>query len=128
MSALVVDFPYRQASAHQRVPSPAQRSAEVIRFPGPTDSLTNADIDALVAATSGLKGRWRCETERDSNWGLSAIIVPSESRRTDYAAFLVCRIDSKLHLVDARLSAHWRTLGVFDHANDLALALQVAIG
>jgi hypothetical protein len=128
MSALVVDFPYRQASAHQGMPAPAPRSADVIRFPSATDSLSRADIDVLAAVTAGLKGRWRCETERDGNWGLSAIIVPTDAQGIDYAAFLVCRIDSKLHLVDARLSAHWRTLGVFEHAGDLALALRGAMG
>ena len=128
MSAVVFAFPYREASAHQRMPPPPPRSAEVIRFPPAADSLTRADVDVLVAAMSDLSDEWRCETERDSNWGLSAIIVPSEPRDDEYSAFLVCRIDGQLHLVDARLSAHWRTLGVFEHAGDLALALKAAIG
>ncbi len=66
---------------------------------------------------------WRCETERDGNWGLSAIVVPGKPEGHDYAAFLVCRSNSKLLLIDARLSARWRRLGVFDNAEALALAL-----
>jgi hypothetical protein len=60
----------------------------------------------------------------DGNWGLSAILVPSKPEGQDYAAFLVCRSNSKLLLIDARLSARWRRLGVFDDAEALALLWQ----
>jgi hypothetical protein len=98
-------------------------SAQVIRFPSASDSLTKLDLEALAALTSAAHGEWRCETERDGNWGLSAILVPSKPEGQDYAAFLVCRSNSKLLLIDARLSARWRRLGVFDDAEALALAL-----
>jgi len=128
MSARVVAFPCRQVSAHPAMPPPAPASGQVIRFPALSDSLTRPDIEALAAVTSGSKGAWHCETERDGNWGLSALVVPAgRPSGHDYAAFLVCRIDGRLHLVDARLSAHWRTLGVFDQIGDLAGALQQAI-
>ena len=122
MSALVVAFPCHRASAHQDVP-PDPPSAQVIRFPSASDSLTKHDLEALAALMSAANGEWRCETERDGNWGLSAIIVPGKPEGHDYAAFLVCRSNSKLLLIDARLSARWRRLGVFDDAEALALAL-----
>jgi hypothetical protein len=122
MSALVVAFPCQRASAHQPVP-PDPMSAQVIRFPSASDSLTTRDLDALAALTSAANGEWRCETERDGNWGLSAIIIPGKPDGHDYAAFLVCRSNSKLLLIDARLSARWRRLGVFDDTESLALAL-----
>ena len=98
-------------------------SAQVIRFPSASDSLTKHDLEALAALMSAANGEWRCETERDGNWGLSAIIVPGKPEGHDYAAFLVCRSNSKLLLIDARLSARWRRLGVFDDTEALALAL-----
>jgi hypothetical protein len=122
MSALVVAFPCLPASPHQHV-APAPASAQVIRFPSSSDSLTKQDLDALAALMTAANGAWRCETERDGSWGLSAIIVPGKPEGQDYAAFLVCRSNSKLLLIDARLSARWRTLGVFDDTEALALAL-----
>ena len=65
MSALVVEFPCRAAGPHRRPPPPAAHAAQVIRFPTLSDSLTRLDVDALVAATSGLNGAWHCETARD---------------------------------------------------------------
>lgn len=122
MSALVVAFPCHLASAHQEGP-PDPPSAQVIRFPSASDSLTKHDLEALAALMSAANGTWRCETERDGNWGLSAIVVPGKPEGHDYVAFLVCRSNSKLLLIDARLSARWRRLGVFDNAEALALAL-----
>jgi hypothetical protein len=127
MSALVVAFPCHRESAHQDVP-PDPPSAQVIRFPSASDSLTKLDLEALAALTSAARCEWRCETERDGNWGLSAILVPSKPEGHDYAAFLVCRSNSKLLLIDARLSAGWRRLGVFDDTQALALALAEIIG
>ena len=76
-----------------------------------------------AALMSTADGEWLCEAERDGGWGLSAIIVPSKPERHDYAAFLVSRCDDKLLLIDARLSAHWRRLGVFNDTEVLVLAL-----
>jgi hypothetical protein len=126
MSALVVAFPCHLASAHHAVPPDqlsARPSAQVIRFPSASDSLTQHDLEALAALMSAAAGEWLCETERDGNWGLSAIIVPARRGGHDYAAFLVCRSNSKLLLIDARISARWRRLGVFDDTEALALAL-----
>jgi hypothetical protein len=122
MSALVVAFPCQPTTAHQPVP-PDPASAQVIRFPSSSDSLTKNDLDALAAVMSAANGAWRCETERDGSWGLSAIIVPRKPEGQDYAAFLVCRSNSKLLLIDARLSARWQRLGVFDDTESLGLAL-----
>jgi hypothetical protein len=122
MSALVVAFPCHRESAHRDVP-PDPSSAQVIRFPSASDSLTKRDLEVLAALMAPANGEWLCETERDGNWGLSAIIVPGKPEGHDYAAFLICRSNSKLLLIDARLSAHWRRLGVFDDTEALALAL-----
>ena len=100
MSAIVVAFPSQRANAHHSVP-PDPASAQVIRFPSASDSLTKQDLDALAALTSAANGGWRCETGRDGDWGLSATIVPGRPDGHDYAAFLVCRSDSKLLLIDA---------------------------
>jgi hypothetical protein len=122
MSALVVAFPCHPPSAHHHEP-PDPPSAQVIRFPSSSDSLTKHDLEALAGLMSAAGGEWLCETERDGNWGLSAFIVPARPEGHNYAAFLVCRSNSKLLLIDARLSARWRRLGVFDDSESLALAL-----
>jgi hypothetical protein len=122
MSALVVAFPCSRAAARHHVP-PDPASAQVIRFPSTSNSLTKHDLEALAALMSTADGEWLCEAERDGGWGLSAIIVPSKPERHDYAAFLVSRCDDKLLLIDARLSAHWRRLGVFNDTEVLVLAL-----
>jgi hypothetical protein len=122
MSAHVVAFPCQRDSAHRDVP-PDPGSAQVIRFPSASDSLTKRDLEVLAALVAAANGEWLCETERDGSWGLSAIIVPGNPKGPDYAAFLICRSNSKLLLIDARLSARWRRLGVFDDTEGLALAL-----
>jgi hypothetical protein len=122
MSALVVAFPCHRESALREVP-PVPPAAQVIRLPSASDSLTKRDLEVLAALMATANGEWLCETERDGNWGLSAIIVPAKPQGHDYAAFLICRSNNKLLLIDARLSAHWRRLGVFDDTEALALAV-----
>jgi hypothetical protein len=122
MRATVVEFPHRQASAHYLAsPSKAARP-QVIRFPDPRDSLTTHDLDVLTELTSSAQTRWCLETMRDGDWNLSAFIA-SRWGTGNYAAFLVCRSGDTLRLIDARLSAYWQTLGVFQDVDNLARAL-----
>jgi hypothetical protein len=76
----------------------------VIRFPNPSDSLTRDDLDALAGLTATASGKWLCETTRDDNWDLSAILVSGRTDSHEYAAYLIRRCDGKLVLIDARLA------------------------
>jgi hypothetical protein len=123
MPATVVEFPYRRASVHHRLPPPDPPCTKVIRFPGVSARLTERDLDALVALAASARSEWRCETERDGNGNLSAIIVSGKPEGDDWAAFLICRGGRKLLLINAQRAADWRMLGGFDDMADLALAL-----
>ncbi len=114
MPATVVAFRYRLPDEHHRALSPDPPRARVIRLPDPSDSVTRHDLEVLAALISVAPGEWLLETQRDDNWDLSAVLTRRAPAGHDYAAFLVCRHGGRLRLVDARLSARWRSLGVFD--------------
>jgi hypothetical protein len=129
MPATVVAFRYRLPEKRRRVPSPspAPPRCRVIRLPDPSDSVTAHDLGLLAALIASPSGEWLLETQRDGNWDLSAVLARRVSAGQDYAAFLVSRRGGRLRLVDARLSARWRTLGVFDDIAELAHALRPLI-
>ena len=127
-STAVVQFPHTRSGAHHRDPPTKPASFRVIRFPNPSDSLTRDDLDALAGLTATASGKWLCETTRDDNWDLSAILVSGRTDSHEYAAYLIRRCDGKLVLIDARLAAHWRTLGIFNDTTSLVLALGPMIG
>jgi hypothetical protein len=124
----VVQFPHSRIGAHHRDPPAKRASSPVVRFPNPLDSLTRDDLDALAGLTASASGKWLCETTRDDNWDLSAILVSGRTDSHEYAAFLIRRCDGKLVLIDARLAAHWRTLGIFDDTASLVNAVGRMIG
>jgi hypothetical protein len=127
-STAVVQFPHSRIGAHHRDPPAKRASSRVVRFPNPLDSLTRDDLDALAGLTASASGKWVCETTRDDNWDLSAILVSGRTDSHEYAAFLIRRCDGKLVLIDARLAAHWRTLGIFDDTASLVNAVGRMIG
>ena len=127
-STAVVQFPHSRIGAHHRDPPAKRVSSRVVRFPNPVDSLTRDDLDALAGLTASASGKWLCETTRDDNWDLSAILVSGRTDSHEYAAFLIRRCDGKLVLIDARLAAHWRTLGIFDDTASLVNAVGRMIG
>lgn len=119
--AAILEFPYSAASHPQRPPVPI--SATVIPFPVASESLTKREL-ALLLPLIGTAGHdWVCEPERDGNSNLSVLIANGDPESGSYAAYLVCRRESRLHLIDARLAARWGTLGVFSHMEDLVLAV-----
>ena len=119
--AAILEFPYSVAGHPQRLPVPS--SATVIPFPTASESLSKREL-ALLLPLIGTAGQdWVCEPERDGNSNLSALIASGDPDSGSYAAYLVCRKESRLHLIDARLAARWGTLGVFTHMEDLVLAL-----
>ena len=128
MPATVIAFRHRAPEAHDRAPSLDSPRARVIRLPDPSDSVTRHDLDALAALISATSGEWLLETQRDGNWDLSAVLARRAHASHDYAAFLVTRRGGRLRLIDARLAARWRTLGVFDDIAALACALRPEIG
>jgi hypothetical protein len=127
-STAVVQFPHSRIGAHHRDPPAKRASSRVVRFPNPLDSLTRDDLDALAGLTASASGKWLCETTRDDNWDLSAILVSGRTDSHEYAAFPIRRCDGKLVLIDARLAAHWRTLGIFDDTASLVNAVGRMIG
>ena len=127
-STAVVQFPHSRIGAHHRDPPAKRASSRAVRFPNPLDSLTRDDLDALAGLTASASGKWLCETTRDDNWDLSAILVSGRTDSHEYAAFLIRRCDGKLVLIDARLAAHWRTLGIFDDTASLVNAVGRMIG
>ena len=128
MPATVIAFRHRLLEAHDRAPSLDSPRARVIRLPDPSDSVTRHDLDALAALISATRGGWLLETQRDGNWDLSAVLARRACAGHDYAAFLVTRHGGRLRLIDARLAARWRTLGVFDDIAALACAVRPKIG
>jgi hypothetical protein len=128
MPGTVVAFRYRLAEGQRRAPSPAPPRCRVIRMPDPSDSVTAHDLDLLAALIDTSCGEWLLETQRDGNWDLSAVLARRARAGHDYTAFLVTRHGGTLRLIDARLTARWRTLGVFDDIAALACALRPRIG
>jgi hypothetical protein len=128
MPATVVAFRSRLPDEHHRAPSPDPPRARVIRLPDPSDSVTKHDLEVLAALIAAAPGEWLLETQRDGSWDLSAVMARRAPAGHDYVAFLVCRHGGKLRLVDARLAARWRTLGVFDDIAALARVLGRLIG
>jgi hypothetical protein len=123
MSATVLEFPRRRASAHHRMPAPDPACAQVIRLTDLPARVTERDLDAIAALASSANGEWRCEPERDCNGRLSAIIVSGKTEGDACASFLICRGGRKLLLIEAQRSDQWRMLGAFDDVADLALTL-----
>lgn len=125
----LVAFPCRPRRAPPDAPQRSRASAQVIPFPRPSaESLTQRDVSALLGLMSGFGGEWLCEAQRDSKGALSALIVPRDAPPEDNTAYLVRRDGPRLVLSDPRLSPSWGTLGLYEHADELAAALGRRIG
>jgi hypothetical protein len=120
MSSTLLEFPYRLASAHHRVP-PDGAVARIIPFPRAPDCLTDRCLDAIRDLSCRAFGEWRCEAERDRHGGISVVIV---SGGADGATYLICRSDRKLLLIEAQRSADWCIRGTFEDDADLLPALE----
>lgn len=125
----VVAFPCRPPGIPPDTSQRCSASAQIIPFPRQSpDSLTNPDLHVLWGLMSHLGDRWVCETHRDSNGDLCALIAPRNPPPDAYTAYLVRRSSWRLVLSDARLSARWGTLGVFEQASEVVAALGRRIG
>jgi hypothetical protein len=119
--AAILQFPFATTIQADRDPPPVV--AQIIPFPTPSDSLSKHDVEVLLGLLESEGKEWVFERERDGNSNLSAVIAHGNPKSRAYAAFLVCRRDGKLRLIDARLAARWGTLGEFHDVENLASAL-----
>lgn len=123
----VIPFPVRLA-AQRPVRWYDGASAEIIAFPPRPAGLTRRDVAALAMQLHEVGDEWLLETGRDGKGALWAMVAPRDPSEHEYRTFLIGRRVRRLFLVDARLTAQWKMLGVFARSDAMADALRAVIG
>ena len=111
-----------------RVPPSAAPHCQLTRPPSPLGGLTAHDTLTLRKVVFALKGDCRCRVTRDGRGALWAAISAQREDLAERSAFLICRVDGQLWLIDVTTETHWTTLGRYNSPDGLATDLGAIIG
>jgi len=126
LNAREITLRRRHSTMHDVVSAGVQTNA--LPFSACQNGLTKRDMHVLWGLVLKLGGEWICEMDHDGDGDRWAVVGHRQPETAGYTAFLVCRKQQRVTLIEVRLAANWKFLGEYESVDALAVALEEIIG